>query len=187
MIRIAQVEDAPRIKEIMLATGLGEGTGIAQDEFTAAMTVENIVSGMDRMRWLLWEGGLFLVMPISESTYEVHVAVLPEFRGAKAVEAVEQAIGMVFMRTPCVLIVGRTPKANRAACMFAAMAGLRRVRNSGPSQIASLCFFDWLASREDPVYALSQCEEWGQSVKSAASRATLEWITRGEIANKVGV
>ena len=186
-VRLATQLDAARIQEIMLATGLGPGTGIDENLFKETMTVENVVSSMDRLIWLLWDGGLFLVIPISETTYEVHVSVLDGHRGADALAATETAIGMIFIRTPCVLLIGRTPLANRAGCLFALMSGFHRVRISGTSQIESLCFFDWLATREDPVYALSQCEEWGQSVKSAASRSTLEWVTRGEIKNKVEV
>ena len=184
LVSVAGPGDSERICEIMLATGVGEGTGISEATFKKTMTVENVRESFDKMLWLLWDGGLFLFIEISNSTYEVHVAVLEEHRGAKAIAAAQKAMSMVFIRTPCVLLVGRTPLKNRPACMFAAMTGLRKVRESGGSQIASICFFDWLATRNDPVFALSQCEEWGQSVKSAASRITLDWITRGEIANK---
>lgn len=184
MIRVAQPSDAERIKEIMLATGIGPGTGISEDTFSATMTVENIITSMDQMRWLLWDGGLFVLIPIAATTFEVHIAVLDGYRGSEALRAVETAMNMVFTRTPCVLLVGRTPLANRPACAFATMAGFRKVRVSGPSQLASISFFDWLALRENPEYALSQCEEFGQSAKSAASRTLLDWITRAEVPRK---
>lgn len=182
-VRLATEKDAMRISHILRRPEVAV-TFSRENTSPDFADVHNVVASMQNVLWLVWDGGCFLVVPVTKSCFEVHVAILPEYRGSMAYEAAEIAIGMVFTRTECVLLVGRTPLANRPARGFAALCGMKPVRISGNNQISSLSFFDWLARRQDPVFALSQCEEWGHSAKSEASRHVLDWITRGEIAKK---
>jgi hypothetical protein len=180
VVRVAGVDDSERIHEIMHSAGIGPGTGISEDAFNGAMTVQNIRESFGRMTWLLWDGGVVLMLPVSASACEVHVSVLEGHRGLRALMAAEIILSMIFTATPYTLVVGRTPLANKRACRFACMVGLKKVRESLDAQLASMSFFDWLATREDPRSAIERCIIAGQEAKAIIAGPLLDWIVRGE-------
>lgn len=72
-----------------------------------------------------FDGGAFIVSPQADGTAQVHVGVLPEARGARAVEAARAAIACEVAAG--MTLRGRTPKSRPEALRFALDAGMRYV------------------------------------------------------------
>ena len=129
-IRIANAKDALRIRQIIQHSAVCETFFVGQQTAASLRQVSQIVESMRRCSWMLWDGGLVLVVPINPVVAEIHVAVLPEWRGQVAIDACQVIAHMIFTRTGFTLLVGRTPIENRAACMFAQMVGMKHVRET---------------------------------------------------------
>jgi len=68
--------------------------------------------------------GLFLFFPWNYTTYELHVTVLPQFRGRHSVEAGTLAGKWMFLNTCCRKIVTMIPKPNYKAKALALAVGM---------------------------------------------------------------
>lgn len=71
--------------------------------------------------------GIFLVVPEKPHEAQVHVAVLPEGRGASAVDAAKFALRAEIAQDSRLRLYGRTPFRFRHALMFAVSCGMRLV------------------------------------------------------------
>jgi hypothetical protein len=69
---------------------------------------------------------LFLYLPINSATTEVHTCILPDGRGREGVRAAKESIRWIFTQTDFRKIISWVPSFNRAALVFARMAGLSR-------------------------------------------------------------
>jgi len=73
------------------------------------------------------DGGGFVFNRIGDALYEAHSLFLPEYRGTFAVRELQAALRYMFTATDCLEILTRVPDGNKAARMFAALAGGREV------------------------------------------------------------
>lgn len=99
-------------------TCFDDGCGPA-NEFTSATLLNN-----NFWRVLgIWEKNkfvsVFIFQPWNLITFQVHVAVLPEYRGNRAFEYSIQVIGWIFSHTPCKKIVALIPENNIRAYALA--------------------------------------------------------------------
>ena len=78
------------------------------------------------MRVAFRTGGLCMFMPINGVTLDGHIAVLPEYRGAPALEGVKKCFEWIWENTPYARIEARVPDYNRAAIYLANLAGMKR-------------------------------------------------------------
>jgi RimJ/RimL family protein N-acetyltransferase len=62
--------------------------------------------------------GMFLFVPITGVTLEVHTCILPTAWGARAGEAARVAMAWIWANTPAARIVGSVPESNRLAHRF---------------------------------------------------------------------
>jgi hypothetical protein len=178
-IRVGLPKDALRIRQIIMHSEVAPTfllDGIAEK----LKQTKDIVASMKRVTWLLWEGGVFVVVPVNAAIAEVHVAVLPEFRGKTALLATDTALHMVFTRTPFTLLLGSTPNTNLPALHFLEHVGFRCLREHEGRVISSLSFFDWMMTREDPEAALTMCSEFELHNKIEIAGMAYNWITRKE-------
>jgi RimJ/RimL family protein N-acetyltransferase len=68
--------------------------------------------------------GFFMCNPVNFVTWEIHVAILPKFRGKIAKLGAIGAIRWMFTHTTCKKIIARISVTNKAAINFAKKAGL---------------------------------------------------------------
>lgn len=68
--------------------------------------------------------GFFLLVFHSPILWEVHTALLPAARGARARDAAQALIAYAFTETPCRRLITSVPEYNRLALHFAKRAGL---------------------------------------------------------------
>ena len=80
-----------------------------------------LISEMDGMK-----SGLFLFFPWNYTTYELHVAILPEYRGSHSIEAGTMAGMWMFNNTCCRKIVTMIPKQNYKAKVLALAVGMQQ-------------------------------------------------------------
>lgn len=76
-----------------------------------------------------FDGGAFIVSPQEDGTCQVHVGVLPEARGIRAVRAARAAIAWEISQGTT--LVGRTPIDRPDALCFALAAGMRFLGQEG--------------------------------------------------------
>lgn len=69
--------------------------------------------------------GVFILIAINDSTFEVHTNLLSSCRGADAIAAANMASEFMFISTPCARIVTRVPEFNRAALSFSKKNGFQ--------------------------------------------------------------
>ena len=67
--------------------------------------------------------GFFFAHPWNTICYEAHIAMLPEFRGSKVVEATKEAIKWGFENTICRKLITQVPVYNNRAFAVAIRAG----------------------------------------------------------------
>lgn len=68
--------------------------------------------------------GFFLYVMLNSIEAEVHTAILPEHRGAAALEAARAGLRWMVGNTPCRKVITRVPAPNRLAYRFARRVGL---------------------------------------------------------------
>lgn len=174
-LRLANKQDALNIRSIAMHRDVAPTfftDTIAREAFTK---LRNIQDAMDSANFYLWDGGFYMCIPMG-SWVEMHVAVLPGYRGAPAIEAGEMLAHSLFARTPCENIVGIISKKNKAALSFSRQFGFQEVCEFNGHIVGSLSFLRWVATREDPIGALRLCEEHGFSFKTKTARQILEWV-----------
>lgn len=174
IVRLATKDDAVRIRSIVKHSSVAPTfflDGLTSDAFSKVRDIHRM---MEHGQFYLWDGGVFVCIPQS-AWVDIHVAVLPEFRGSKAVQAAEFVAHRLFTRTPCEMIIGMIPLDNKPSAAFAREIGMQEVRVLGERKIYSLPFLRWVATRVDPMAALRLCEEHGFGFKTKAARQILEW------------
>jgi RimJ/RimL family protein N-acetyltransferase len=80
-----------------------------------------LISEMDDIK-----SGLFLFFPWNYTTYELHVAILPKYRGQHSIEAGTMAGMWMFNNTVCRKIVTMIPKQNYKAKALAIAVGMQQ-------------------------------------------------------------
>jgi RimJ/RimL family protein N-acetyltransferase len=70
--------------------------------------------------------GLFLYFPWNYTTYELHVTILPEYRGIQSISAAKESAAWVFKNTCCHKIVVTIPKPNYKAKALAILSGMQQ-------------------------------------------------------------
>lgn len=85
---------------------------------------------------------LFLFHPWNSITYEMHSAVLPEYRGAGSKEAAYLAGMWMFNNTSCLKIVTLVPKPNYAARALAKICGMKQEGYISKSFLKNGTLFD---------------------------------------------
>lgn len=93
----------------------------------AVFTFEEILSSPACYALMPNEGSLFVFIPQNGILYEVHCAVLPEWRGMQAVGAAKAAKDWMYANTPCQKIFTVCPAYNAAAYALARRSGMTRV------------------------------------------------------------
>ena len=68
-------------------------------------------------------GGMFLFMKLTTVIYEVHIAALPHFRGARMQEAGKQLFKEMLAMDDCYKLTGRIPVTNEAANKYVVKVG----------------------------------------------------------------
>lgn len=69
---------------------------------------------------------VFMLLPRSLTTYEVHTAILPEGRGRMAVEAGKAAARWMFEHTTCEKLVGDVAADQKAMLLYSRLVGFKR-------------------------------------------------------------
>ena len=105
MIRIATLDDAPRLAEL---AGLDESV---------------IVDGMDRMTMLIHDHGGFFLEPITPSVLEAHMFFQPGWRGRNVIEAAREGLAIAFGKLNAAVVFGRIPTEDRAARLITRLIG----------------------------------------------------------------
>lgn len=77
----------------------------------------------DHIIYLLWEGGVFSLVPFNCITYEVHTCILPEYQG-KSLEYARAGTKWMFENTSCQKIITHVPEYNKRAYVFAKKSGM---------------------------------------------------------------
>lgn len=72
------------------------------------------------------EGSVFIFVPYSPLIYNVHLGVLPAWRGKQAVRACLDAFQWMFDNTGCCKIIGFESSARRDALRFIGLLGVER-------------------------------------------------------------
>jgi len=70
--------------------------------------------------------GLALLKPWNTITYEVHICILPEFRGPLGVQFGKDGIDWMFRNSKCRKIVAVLPGTNKRALSFALSVGMKK-------------------------------------------------------------
>lgn len=183
VVRLAAQKDLKRIREIISHPEVAP-TFFANHEIAEYLTtMDGLKKSLKRLQWYLWDGGVFLCAPMG-AWCDMHIAVLPEFRGKKAFEACRYVGHRLFTRTPCEYIIGRTPLMNTGALHNAAMLGFKPIMVHCHSSIGVVGFLNWVAAQPDPDSVLRECEEHGFSFKTAAVRQILMYATEGLVGSK---
>ncbi len=179
LVKLATPKDCLRIRQIVnhssvAPTFLVDGT---QDMFKR---VSQIQASMRRVQWFLWDGGVFMCIPMG-AWVDIHIAVLPEFRGVRAIEAADVVSYHMFTKTPCETVLGTTPSTNKPGIMFARQMGFTPLMDHGGKHVSCLTLLRWLSMLQDPEQALRECEEHGFSFKTKAVREMICWGTAGAV------
>lgn len=178
-IRLASPKDALRIRQLITHSQIAP-TFLLDGAAQQLRQVSQIVKSMSRLQWFLWDGGLFMAIPMG-SWADVHVAILPEFRGKQAIDAAELLIYHMFTRTPCETLIGSTPSDNIAGIEFSRRLGFMPLMDHGGRHIRHLTLLRWMSMLQSPGDALRVCEENGLSFKAAGVRQILGWCTHGDV------
>jgi hypothetical protein len=72
------------------------------------------------------DGSVFIFVPYNEFIFNVHLGVLPEWRGKQAVKACRDAFAWMFANTPCTKIIGFEDTRRRDAIRFITLLGVDR-------------------------------------------------------------
>ncbi len=97
---------------------------------------------------LVTEFGGFVVIKKMAGIYECHTQFLPAGRGKHAVDAVNESLRYMFLRTDCIRIVTKVHVENKAVQHFTAQFFRKRGQN-GDHFYYSLDFDDWVAKDAD--------------------------------------
>lgn len=114
----------------------------------------------DKRNVILWgEHGGAVFMHQQPAIYEIHVQVVPEGRGAWALEMVQSSLHWMFTRTDALEIVTRVPEGNKPALAMAKKVGFNHEfdRPEGwvfdhkpvPTSVHSLQIQGWMKSAPD--------------------------------------
>lgn len=68
--------------------------------------------------------GLFMAVWLSPVLLEIHVCLLPNCRGGRAIQAYRDGLTWIWQKTSAMKVIGNTPADNRAALLVARRAGL---------------------------------------------------------------
>lgn len=78
---------------------------------------------------VVWDGnellGLWMLVPQNGICWEIHTALLPHARGARAYRAAALMQAWVWLNTPCRRLITNIPADNRPAHFFAVAAGMQ--------------------------------------------------------------
>jgi hypothetical protein len=110
---IKRVYNADFINSVLNHPSVIEGA-----EFKEIADVSAIAADL-RNYILVNEHGGFIVVKKMDGIYECHTQFLPDGRGQKAVEAVEEAMRYMFIETDCVRIITKVNVHNKPVRMFA--------------------------------------------------------------------
>jgi len=72
------------------------------------------------------EGSVFAFVPYNEHLFNVHLGILPEYRGKVAIAACKDAFAWMFANTDCIKIIGLESVKHRAAIRFITSLGVDR-------------------------------------------------------------
>jgi len=72
------------------------------------------------------EGSVFIFVPYNGHIYNVHLGILPAWRGKQAVQACLDAFRWMFANTGCLKIIGFESSARRDALRFIGLLGVER-------------------------------------------------------------
>lgn len=129
MIKRCTVDAVDKINDIMTHPDIypdctDDGSPRAMDfDISVSLECESIY----HLAWIedgVWKG-LALLKPWNTITYETHVCVLPEFRGASAVQFGKDVIAWMFRNSKCRKIVAVLPETNKRALSFALSVGMK--------------------------------------------------------------
>ena len=70
---------------------------------------------------------VFVFMPLHLATYTVHVALHPDNRDQKALEAMQEAAGIMFEKTNCENLLTFVAEDHAACCAFVSMCGMKKI------------------------------------------------------------
>lgn len=110
------------------------------------------------------EHGAFMLIPLSDTLYELHTMFLPEGRGVEFFGHAAEMFRYVFTRTPCLEVVTKVPDENRAAAVAATRAGMRQRFHRAGISFRSLTIEQWALQDE-------QCLEEGERFHEALEAA----------------
>lgn len=89
------------------------------------------------------EHGAFLLVPIGETTYELHTMWVPEGRGKPFFADAAEMFRYIFTRTPALEIATKVPDANRGAAVATAKTNFRERFHRAGMSFRALSIEDW--------------------------------------------
>lgn len=110
---------------------------IAGINLEAALTVSSlyflIASDEDEVYPFSTDIAVFMFHPWNSVTFELHSAVLPQYRGAKSIQSVTLAGHWMFDHTPCQRVVTQIAVNNLPAIVLARRCGMKKIGNNEKS------------------------------------------------------
>lgn len=177
-VRFASHDDAEKIYSVLMHDSVRPGF-FHEGVPPLLDTVEGVKRIMELGSiWIIWNGGLFLVVPVLSGTAEVHVAVLPRWRGPKALRAAQAAIDLVFTSTPYSMLVGSTRVENKPALSFLNAVGFKTLRTDNNRCISNLSLMEWSMRKRNVRDFAMDCASGGQIEKSAFVDAIYRYTSR---------
>lgn len=116
---------------------------------------------------LEFKHGAFMLVPISETVYELHTMFLPEGRGADFFVNATEMFRYLFTRTPALEIVTKVPDGNRGAAVASTKAGFRERFHRAGTSFRSLSIERWALGDE-------ACFDAGERFHDKVHAANLE-------------
>ncbi|HFD88260.1 MAG TPA: N-acetyltransferase [Gammaproteobacteria bacterium] len=83
-----------------------------------------------------------LFHPHNSVLYEIHVAVLPRWRGKVALELINKSFSWIFKNTDCVKVIANIPSTNAKAITLAKMVGMNVEGNNVDSYLKNGVLLD---------------------------------------------
>lgn len=138
-MRIATLEDVPQIEAIFQSCD-----GIEPE------TAKNIQPVMEAGTIILVDEayrGCFVLLPLDQTSIEIHIAVKPEHRGVEAMDMAEETARMIFTETSVENIYTSFGPENKNVRAFVGWIGFKQVCQD----VWRFGIEDWVLSGDDPL------------------------------------
>lgn len=114
------------LKDPEIYKHLGDDGSLPAENFTSLYLLTNPMIYM--LKAIIEDdiAGLIGFYPRNFVSYDIHITVLPQYRGKTGVEVMKKAIDWMFENTPCRKVIANAPTSNRPAYALAIKCGFQK-------------------------------------------------------------